>query len=77
MGPLSISDEMAKTITHNKIILLLSRNISQTVSGDGADVIRKTYPSGKQYMAFPETKDGRGDLDTFARRRAARIVGKW
>ena len=32
--------------------------------------IRKTYPENNRYLAFPETNDGRGDLDKFARRRA-------
>ena len=28
------------------------------------------YPADKQYLAFPRNKDGRGKLNTFARRRA-------
>ena len=35
----------------------------------------ETYPSGKQYLAFPETKQCRDDLNAFARRRAG--VRSW
>ena len=75
MGPLNIADKMAKTATRNKLILLLSRNISQTVGAKGGDVIRQTYPSVKQYMVFPETKEGQEDLNTFTRRMDG--LGSW
>ena len=49
-GALNIPDEVAKSTTRKKIILLATRNISQTVSDKGTDAIRGTYPSGKQYL---------------------------
>ena len=55
MGPLNISDEMAQTTAHRKL-LLLSINICHTVSVKVKEDIMKTYPSGKQYLAFPETR---------------------
>ena len=61
-------------MTQNKLILLLSRNISHT-AGEKGDVVSKRYPSGKQYVAFPETKEGQKDLDKFARRMDG--VGSW
>ena len=33
------------------------------------NAIWKAYPSGKQYLAFPESKEGREYLNTFTRRR--------
>ena len=39
------------------------------MSGKAKGEIRKTYPSGKQYSSFPETKEGLVDLDAFNRRR--------
>ena len=77
MGSLDISDEMAKSSSRAKVILLLSRNIAQTMSGEVKDEIRKTYQSGGQYLAFPETKEvrGEGDLDTFLRPRDG--AGSW
>ena len=63
MGPLNISDEMAKTTTQNKSTLLMSGNIPQTASGKAGGAIRKTYPSG-----IPEAKEGQRDLDAFTRR---------
>ena len=68
-GPLNFPDEMAKSATRNKLILSLPRNISQSASGKVKYDIGKTYPAGKQYLAFPETKEGRGDLNTSTRRR--------
>ena len=66
---------MPKTATRNNLILLVSRNISQTVSEKAPDVINKTYPSGKQYLACPGAKEVRDDLDTFDRRRGG--VDSW
>ena len=68
-GPLNISGEMAKSTTQAKSIWLLSRNILQTVSEEAEDEKMGTYPARRQYLAFPETKDGRQDSNTFARRR--------
>ena len=39
------------------------------------DVIRKTYPSGKRYLDFPETKGCQWDLNTFTRQMAG--MGSW
>ena len=74
-APLNISAEMAKSRTRNKLFLLMSRNISQSMSGNVKDEIREIYPADMQYLAFRATKGGRWDLDTFARRRAG--VGSW
>ena len=41
------------------------------------NVITKTYPADGQYLAPPETKDGRKGPNTFARQKAARVVDKW
>ena len=70
MSILNIPDEMAETTTQNKSILLLSRNISQTIGGWKKNAISKTYQSDNQYLSFPATKDGRGYPNTFARKRA-------
>ena len=69
MGPFGIFEEMAKSTTQTKLILTISRNTPQTLSGKVKDEIRKTYPSDREYFAFPETKEGRKDLRAFARRR--------
>ena len=58
MGRLCISDEMAKTSTRNMSISLLAKNIPQTASEKNKNAKRKTYPSSKQYLAPPETKEG-------------------
>ena len=67
MGGLNISDATTKTTTRKKLISLLSRNIPQTASGRGKTEIMETYPSGKQYLASPETKERRKYLRKFAR----------
>ena len=59
MGGLRISDETAATTTHRKLIPLSARNIPQTASAMNKNAIRKTYPSKKQYLASPGTKEGR------------------
>ena len=69
MGPLNISEEMAKTETQNKSILLLSRNIAQSMSEKVGNAIRETYHADKQYLAFHGAKEGRKDSNTFTRRR--------
>ena len=74
-GPLNIADEMAKSTTRNILILSLSRHIFRTVIEKSKDEIWKAYPSGKPYLSFPETKEGRRDLNTFTRRRAG--VDRW
>ena len=75
MDPLNIPDEMAQSKTQEKLILLLSLDISQTVSEKGKDEIRKTYPSGRKYLAFRETKEGRLDSNTFVLSRA--VANSW
>ena len=45
------------------------------MSEKAQNAIRGTYPADKQYLACPGTKEGRGDLNTFARRRAE--VDSW
>ena len=57
-GALNISDEVTMSTNQSKLISL-PRNITQTASGQVIDAIGKTYPSDKQYLAFPETKAGR------------------
>ena len=61
--------------THRKLTLLLSGNIPQKAYVEVKGGIRKTYTSGRQYLAFPETRDGQGDLHTFTRRRDG--LGRW
>ena len=68
MGSLNIADEMAITSTRN--MLILPRNIPQAIVGENKNAIRRTYTSGKQYLSFPDAKEGRWYLDTFARNRA-------
>ena len=58
-GPLNISEEMDKSMTRSTLALLLSRNITQSMGKNVKGEIRKTYPSGKQYLSFPETKKDR------------------
>ena len=70
MDTLNIPDGMAQSATQKKLILLLRRNIIQTVREKGKDAIRRAYPSDKPYLAFPETEEGRKYLDTFERRRS-------
>ena len=67
MGGLDISDEMEKATTQNKSIMLLARNTHQPTSETDKDVIRESYPDGKQYLAFPETRGSK----VFALSRAA------
>ena len=75
MGWLNISDGMAKTTTQNKLITPLANHIIQTASDQNKNAIRKTHPSGKQYLDFPETSEGPKYLHTFTRRRAG--AGSW
>ena len=56
-------------------MLLLSRYITQPGGEKVKDEIMPTYPAGKQYLAFPETKKVGGDTDTFMRRRDG--SGSW
>ena len=70
LDPLNIPAEVAKTTTWQKLILLLARNITQTIGDKDKNVLRKTYPSGKQYLALPETKEGRVYSIKFTRPRA-------
>ena len=74
-GPLNIPDEMPKSATQTKLILQIFRNISQTVSDELEDEIRKTYPAGMQYLAFPGTEEGRRDSGAIMRRRA--VLDSW
>ena len=67
---------MTTSATREKLILLLSRNIAQTISGKGKNAITKTYPAGKQYAASRETEEGRKHLYTFARRRDGAAIWK-
>ena len=68
-GPLNIPGGMAKSATRKKLILLLRRDICQAISEKDKNVIRKTYPSDKQYLTSPETKESRNHPDTFIRGR--------
>ena len=54
MDGLNIAGELAKRTTHNKSIMLVSRNTPQAASEKNENVIRKTYPYDKQYLAFQE-----------------------
>ena len=75
MCHLNISDEVAKSTTRKKLHLLLPRDIPQSVSEKSKDEIRKTYPVGNRYLSYPETKEGRGRLNKYARRRDG--AGSW
>ena len=55
--------------------MLPARNIAQTTSERNKDVIRKSYPDDKQYLAFPDTSARRKHLHTFARRISG--LGSW
>ena len=58
MCVLGISGEMAKSTTQTKLIMSLVRDIPRTVGWENNDVLRKSYPSAKQYLAPPETQKG-------------------
>ena len=73
---LGIPDEMAKTTTRNKSITLSAHNISQNRERGNKNAVRKTYPSGKQYLSPQETSEGGKYLHTFARRDHGWEVGK-
>ena len=66
---------MTRTTTHNKLIMLLAMNIPQTTIGKNKNVIRKSYIADKQYLASPETSEGRKYLQSFTRQRSG--VGSW
>ena len=66
---LNMPDEVAKSTTRAKLILLLCLDIFRTTSEKAEDEIRQTYPPGKQYLARHATKEGRKDSNTFTRRR--------
>ena len=74
-GILNIPEEVAKSATRKRLILVPSRSISQSVTRNGKDEIRKTYTSDRQYLAFRETKEGLKYLHTFERRRDG--AGSW
>ena len=74
-GGLDISDEMAKPTTRNKLVTLSAMNIPQAAIEGNRDVIRKSYPSDKQYLAYPETSGRRKYLRKFTRRRDG--AGSW
>ena len=61
---------MAKTTTQNKLILLLPRNISQTIGEKTKNAIRQTYQAGKKYLAPTGKKEDRKYLNPFARQGA-------
>ena len=68
-GGLNISAEVTKSTTETKLLMFLARNIFRTISGQTKDVLRKGYPSGKQYLAATVTQKCQKYLNTFARRR--------
>lgn len=59
---------MAKSTTHKRLILLLPRSISHTLSEKSKGAIRETHPVGEQYPASRETEGCRKYMDTFMRR---------
>ena len=75
MGGLGIPDGSTKTTTRDKLILLSSKNISNSASATNKNSIMKTYPSSNRYVAFPGTKEGRKYMDAFIRKRSG--VGSW
>ena len=43
---------------------------SQTIGGKGKDVLRKCYPPDNQYLAIPNSQQGRKRLGTCMRKRS-------
>lgn len=74
-GGLNIADEMAKTTTQTKLIMVYARSVPQTIRGENRDVISKSYPDDQQFLAYPETQKCQKYLNTFARHVAG--LGKW
>ena len=72
---ISMSDELTKSTSQTKLIALLEMNKSQTISERSKDVIRKSYPTRKKCISFPDTTKNHQDLDTFTRMRAGE--GSW
>ena len=58
-GGLNKPGETTKTTTPTRSIAFLARKILQTIGEKYKDVLRKGYPSGNQYLSFPDTQKGR------------------
>ena len=74
--PVNILDEVAKTTNRKKLILLLARDIAHAIGDKDGNVLMGKYPLGKQYLASPETKEGRGYMKPFERRRSGAGSGQ-
>ena len=66
---LIIDDELTKSMTHRKLLLLLTKTISQTASAKSMGVLRGGYHADNQYLDFTGTHRDREYLGEFPRRR--------
>ena len=54
-GTINIDYELTISTPETKLIALLDMDKFHKARENGKDVLRKIYPSARQYLAFPDT----------------------